>query len=157
MQDAIANVLKDDVNNKFAAIPYVFQFYWTKVVTYQLQRSCWYMQRPYPLTLTLRPTFLITFRFLICKKVLEVGLAWKVEGNITSCHLLMRRLTVRPSDKNIGLVKQIFKIKIVNIFLPVIFSICFGCSKEPSHRDGSCEYPQHMFQLRNKKNIFLCY
>ena len=23
--------------------------------------------------------------------------------------------------------------KIVNIFLPIIFSICFGCSKEPSH------------------------
>ena len=26
---------------------------------------------------------------------------------------------------------------------------CFGCSKEPSHRDGSFEYPQHMFWLRN--------
>ena len=35
--------------------------------------------------------------------------------------------------------------KIVNIFLPIIFSICFGCSKEPSH----------MFWLRNKKIIFL--
>ena len=23
--------------------------------------------------------------------------------------------------------------KIVNIFLPIIFSKCFGCSKEPSH------------------------
>ena len=30
----------------------------------------------------------------------------------------------------------------------------FGCSKEPSHRDGSFEYPQHMFWLRNKKIIF---
>ena len=30
----------------------------------------------------------------------------------------------------------------------------FGCSKEPSHRDGSVEYPQHMFWLRNKKNNF---
>ena len=29
--------------------------------------------------------------------------------------------------------------------------MCFGCSKEPSHRDGSFEYPQHMFWLRNKK------
>ena len=27
--------------------------------------------------------------------------------------------------------------------------MCFGCSKEPSHRDGSFEYPQHMFWLRN--------
>ena len=33
--------------------------------------------------------------------------------------------------------------------------MCFGCSKEPSHRDGSFEYPQHMFWLRNKKNNFL--
>ena len=23
--------------------------------------------------------------------------------------------------------------KIVNIFLPIVLSICFGCSKEPSH------------------------
>ena len=29
--------------------------------------------------------------------------------------------------------------------------MCFGYSKEPSHRDGSFEYPQHMFWLRNKK------
>ena len=28
------------------------------------------------------------------------------------------------------------------------------CSKEPSHRDGSFEYPQHMFWLRNKKKDF---
>ena len=32
--------------------------------------------------------------------------------------------------------------------------MCFGCSKEPSHRDGSFEYPQQMFWLRNKKNNF---
>ena len=32
--------------------------------------------------------------------------------------------------------------------------MCFGCSKEPSHWDGSFEYPQHMFWLRNKKNNF---
>ena len=33
--------------------------------------------------------------------------------------------------------------------------MCFGCSKEPSHRGGSFEYPQHMFWLRNKKKKFL--
>ena len=33
--------------------------------------------------------------------------------------------------------------------------MCLGCSKEPSHRDGSFEYPQYMFWLRNKKNNFL--
>ena len=32
--------------------------------------------------------------------------------------------------------------------------MCFGCSKEPPHRDGSFEYPQHMFWLRNEKNNF---
>ena len=32
--------------------------------------------------------------------------------------------------------------------------MCFGCSKEPSHWEGSFEYPQHMFWLRNKKNNF---
>ena len=29
-----------------------------------------------------------------------------------------------------------FQRKVVNIFLPIIFSICFGCSKEPSHWDS---------------------
>ena len=32
--------------------------------------------------------------------------------------------------------------------------MCVGCSKEQSHRDGSFEYPQHMFWLRNKENNF---
>ena len=44
--------------------------------------------------------------------------------------------------------------KIVNIFLPILFSICCGCSKEPSHLDGSFEYPQHMFWMRNKESYF---
>ena len=43
------------------------------------------------------------------------------------------------------------------IFLPSNLNICFGCSKEPSHWDGSFEYPQHMVWLRNNKNTFqLC-
>ena len=33
--------------------------------------------------------------------------------------------------------------------------MCFGCSKEPSHWDGSFEYPQHMFWMRNEENRFL--
>ena len=73
--------------------------------------------------------------------------------NITIC------LTIVSNNKYIitGLDKQNKKIqlKIVNIFLHIIFNICFGCSKEPSHWDGSFEYPQHMFWLRNKKIIFL--
>ena len=45
--------------------------------------------------------------------------------------------------------------KIEIIFLSISLNICFGCSKEPSHRDCSFEYPQHMFWLRNKKKIKL--
>ena len=48
-----------------------------------------------------------------------------------------------------------FERKNVNIFLPISLNICLGCSKDPSHSDGSFEYPQHMFWLRNKKIIFL--
>ena len=40
------------------------------------------------------------------------------------------------------------------IFLSISFNMCFGCSKELSHRDSSNEYPKHMFWLRNKKNNF---
>ena len=44
----------------------------------------------------------------------------------------------------------------MNIFLPINLNMCFGCSKEPSHGDGSFEYPQHMFNLwlKNKKINF---
>ena len=51
-------------------------------------------------------------------------------------------------------INNIFKHKTVNIFLPISHKICFGCSQEPSHWDGSFEYPQHMFWLRNKKINF---
>ena len=35
--------------------------------------------------------------------------------------------------------------KIAFIYLFISLNICFGHSKEPSHRDGSFEHPQHMF------------
>ena len=54
----------------------------------------------------------------------------------------------------IGPVKQTFSRKMAIIFFLISLNMCFGCSKEPSHRDGSFEYPQHMFWLRNKKNNF---
>ena len=50
--------------------------------------------------------------------------------------------------------EKYFERKIVIIFLPINLYMCFGCAKEPSHRDGSFEYPQHLFWLRNKKNNF---
>ena len=55
---------------------------------------------------------------------------------------------------HIGPVKQNIKPKIVIIFLSIGLNMCFGCSKESSHRDGSFEYPKHMFWLRKKKNNF---
>ena len=33
----------------------------------------------------------------------------------------------------------------------ICFNICFGCSKEQYHSDGSFEYQQHMFWLRNNE------
>ena len=47
-----------------------------------------------------------------------------------------------------------FQRKIAIIFLSISLNMYFGCSKEPSHLDGSFEYPQHMFWLRNKNNNF---
>ena len=44
-----------------------------------------------------------------------------------------------------------FQRKILIIFLSISFNICFGYSKEPSHWNGSFEYPQHMFWFINKK------
>ena len=58
---------------------------------------------------------------------------------------------VYPIDPGNTLITGLFK----QNFLPIIFSICFRCSKEPSHWDGSFEYPQQMFWLRNKKIVFL--
>ena len=42
----------------------------------------------------------------------------------------------------------------MNIFLSISLNMCFECSNKPSHRDGSFEYPQHMFWLRYKKYNF---
>ena len=44
--------------------------------------------------------------------------------------------------------------KIVIIFLSISLNMCFGCSKELSHRDSSFEYTQHMFWLKNNNNNF---
>ena len=44
------------------------------------------------------------------------------------------------------------KIMIFFLIGQIILVVC--CSKEYTHQDGSFEYPQHMFQLRNKKINF---
>ena len=43
----------------------------------------------------------------------------------------------------------------VNIFLPISFNSRFWCLKELSPRDGSFEYPQHMFWMRNKHKKYI--
>ena len=71
-------------------------------------------------------------------------------------HSVLIGLNIKSSPSYlIGPAKQNISAKMAIIFLPASLNICFGCSKEPSHRDGSFEYPQHMFWLRNKKNNFL--
>ena len=50
-----------------------------------------------------------------------------------------------------------FKCKLANIFLSIIVNICFGSSKEPSHPDGSFEYPQHIFGWEIRKLVFHTY
>ena len=51
-------------------------------------------------------------------------------------------------------IRKFYLLKILIIFLPNNLNMCFGCSKELSHWDGSFEYPQHMFWMRNKENDF---
>ena len=69
--------------------------------------------------------------------------------------LILHKLAcMNPRSTDIDIIKTVER-KNVIIFLPIAFNICFGCPKEPSHRDGSFEYSQHMFWLRNMKIKFL--
>ena len=43
-----------------------------------------------------------------------------------------------------------FEMKPVIVILLINFSMCFGFSKEPSHREGSLEH-QHIFWLKIRK------
>ena len=49
----------------------------------------------------------------------------------------------------------LFLTKIVIIVLSISLNMCCWCSEESYHWDGSLEYPQHMFYLRNKKHFLL--
>ena len=68
---------------------------------------------------------------------------------------MFSRLKIQTVCKgyHIGLDKQKNQRKIVNIFLPINFNICFGCSKE-KNETVLLSTPQHMFWLRNKKIKF---
>ena len=52
-----------------------------------------------------------------------------------------------------GQISKIFVRKVVIIFYSISLKMCFGCSKEP-YRDGSFEYPQHIFWLQIRKINF---
>ena len=58
-----------------------------------------------------------------------------------------------PSEKFVQ-ISKVFVRKNVIIFLSMNFNICFGCSKEPSHWDGSFEYTQYMIGWEIRKSIF---
>ena len=49
---------------------------------------------------------------------------------------------------------QYFDCKMAIIFFSISWNMYVRCSKEPSHLDGSFEYLQHMFWLRNDKTTF---
>ena len=96
--------------------------------------------------------FYYIFKILLtCRNVIKIG-KQSAPNNSISTNLYFSSSFLSVSK---GLDKQkSFQRIIVNIFLRINFNRCFGCSKEPSHQDGSFEYPQHMFWLRNKETSF---
>ena len=50
--------------------------------------------------------------------------------------------------------KKIKQRKITIIFLSISLNMCFKCSKEPSHRDGSFEHHNICFDWEIRKIIF---
>ena len=69
-------------------------------------------------------------------------------------HVDVFRLKITPLIPTVGIepVKPKKLAQNCDYFLCISLRM-FWCSKDPSHRDGYFEYPQHMFWLRNKKNI----
>ena len=86
----------------------------------------WTWTATLPLHLTLYP---------IMKKKLEVCQSGRVDQTMSSYVHIQKRVSSYSLVTGLhGLEnKKKNKRKIVNNFLPIIFNICFGCSKEPSH------------------------
>ena len=53
---------------------------------------------------------------------------------------------------NSGVILKTFTHASMNICLSISFIISFGCSKEPSHWDGSFEYQQYIYFGRKRYN-----
>ena len=75
---------------------------------------------------------------------LKGGYTYSYESTLLKCHIvgnhMSRFISWYPSEVLIwftclttGLDNKNFQRKSVNIFLPIVCSKCFGCSKEPSH------------------------
>ena len=73
----------------------------------------------------------------------------ETEGPVWKCLLICVFTT------HILLEDAFFNQKVSIFFLFLNENICYGYSLEAPHRGTSNEYPQHMFSLRNKKNIYL--
>ena len=74
-----------------------------------------------------------------------------------NCNLLVNHWWILETGVTTVIIGSGQICKIFERKIPIIFNIYFGCTKEPSHQEGSFEYPQQMFWLRNKKNNFdLC-
>ena len=65
-------------------------------------------------------------------------------------HNLLKFLSSGSWGISQGHLSKIFEHKIAIIFLSISLNMCCWWSKELSHQDGSFEYPQPMFRLRNK-------
>ena len=77
-----------------------------------------------------------------------------VEGTVGALHILAREAHNRAVLRGLNCiplfvqVRKHLSIKLYFLFLPINLNLCFWCSKEPSHCDGSFEYPQHIVWLK---------
>ena len=69
----------------------------------------------------------------------------EISSNPIGSECWMEKLPQNINNKMFTILPLKFLHKIVNMLLSVNLNLCFGCSKEPSQRDGSFEHPQHMF------------
>ena len=60
--------------------------------------------------------------------------------------MLKNKIKFRSNDIGLGQ-GFVYLSKIAFVFLPISVNLCFGCSGEASHWDGSFEHPQYRFVL----------
>ena len=150
----------------------IFLLLWKKKL---LISSCWYVLKKWSVKHLWRVSIIFLIFCLQWSMILICRAANSWSMAVCSCHLVCifrlgycSALKCLPLDwrlrrvllKYLSMIMSIVQInkkvgrKIAIISLSICLNICFGCSKEPSHWDGSFEYPQHIFWLRNKKINF---